>query len=75
MNLPIIDCKIGDIIQYVYQGSPRRYLKSVLAIIVGEKRFRLGQHKWLIQPLGVEDTRQYHIPATSIVWEKLIQTP
>jgi len=71
MNLPIIDCKIGDIIQYVYQGSPRKHSKSVLAIIIGEKLLR-GQHKWLIQPIGVEDARQYHIPTSSIVWKKLV---
>jgi hypothetical protein len=70
MNTPILDCKVGDIIQYISQGSPTRSPWSVLAVIVSEKLLR-GQHMWVIQPIGAEDTRQYHIPTTSIVWEKL----
>ena len=70
MKMPIIDCKIGDIVQYIYQGSNPQPSRFVLAMIIGEKLLR-GQHKWLIRPLGVEDTRPYLISTTSIVWKKV----
>ena len=61
MNTPILDCKVGDIIQYISQGSPTRSSWSVLAVIVSEKLLR-GQHMWVIQPIGVRGYKTIPYP-------------
>ena len=66
---PILDCKVGDIIQFVPQFSDR----VLVALIVGETFF--GRYeRWRIQPLS-ESRKAYAIKKIALPWKKLVQTP
>jgi hypothetical protein len=65
---PILDCKVGDIIQFVPQFSDR----VLVALIVGESYF-VGHERWEILPLS-ESRKAYSIKKIALPWKKLVQT-
>ena len=66
---PILDCKVGDLIQFVPEFSDR----ELVALIVGETFF--GRHeRWEILPLS-ESRKAYSIKKIALPWKKLVQTP
>jgi len=71
MKTPILNCKIGDIIEwcpcYSIVGNP------FLAIIIGEDYSR-GHERWLVQPLGDQHParrKPYLTKKIATVWKKV----
>ena len=62
----ILDCKIGDLIEY---DSPITNYE-VIAVITGEA-YRRNHERWIIQPLGDTRRKPYMIKKTATVWKKL----
>ena len=65
MNTPILDCKVGDLIQYTSQLSD----KLILAIIVGETTIR-DVERWRVKPLN-NSRKAYTIKKIVFSWKKL----
>ena len=68
MNTPILNCEIGDIIEY--QPFAGLVGKPFLAVIVGEGH-RRGHDRWLIQPLGDPRRKPYLTKKIATVWKKV----
>ncbi len=68
MKAPILNCKIGDVIEYDSQLGFDRL--SLLAMIVGDGH-RRGHDRWLIQPLGDPRRKPYMIKKIATVWKKV----
>ncbi len=66
MNTPILNCSIGDVIEY---DSPMTAYE-VLAMIVGEHH-RRGYDRWIIQPLGDTRRKPYMIKKIATIWKKV----
>ena len=64
MKTPILNCKIGDIIQHTGVYEP------MLAIIVGEVKGR-GHDRWLVLPLGIQQKKTYTTKKIATVWKKV----
>ena len=67
MNTPILNCEIGDVIEY-----HKRWEKgeTVLAMIIGEGH-RRGHDRWLVQPLTGMGRKPYFIKKIATVWKKV----
>ena len=67
MKTPILNCKIGDVIEY---NQPLIAHRTVLALIIDE-RHRRGHDRWLIQPLTGKGRKPYFIKKIATVWKKV----
>ena len=67
MNTPILNCEIGDIIEY--QPFDEMVGLPFLAIIIGED-YRRGHDRWLVLPLG-RCTEPYLTKKIATVWRKV----
>ena len=69
MKTLMLNCEIGDVIQY---NSPLPWSHSdVLAVIIGAKTVR-GFDRWLILPLGDNPRKKpYMIKKVATVWKKV----
>ncbi len=63
---PILNCKIGDIIEY---DSPMTDYQ-VIAMITGQA-YRQHHERWLIQPLGDDRRKPYFIKKIATTWKKV----
>ncbi len=69
MNTPILNCKIGDIIEY--QPFDEMVGLPFLAIIIGED-YRRGHDRWLVLPLGRSTYKEpYLTKKIATVWKKV----
>ena len=72
MSLPpsqILDCKIGDIIEW--QPHSDFVGKPFFAVIIGEKHSR-GCDRWLVLPLGKSQHKEpYFVKKIATVWKKV----
>ena len=69
MNTPILNCKIGDIIEW--QPFDSMLGKPFLAIIIGEEH-RRGHDRWLVLPLGRSKHKEpYLTKKMATVWKKV----
>ena len=69
MKTPILNCKIGDIIEW----HPFNDMlgKPFLAIIIGEE-YRRGHERWRVLPLGRSKfTEPYTTKKIATVWKKV----
>lgn len=67
MKTPILNCEIGDVIQY---DSQINTYNTVLAMIIGEGH-RRGNDRWIIQPLNCVSRKPYMIKKIATVWKKV----
>jgi len=69
MNTPILNCKIGDIIEW--QPFDSMLGKPFFAVIIGED-YRRGHDRWLVLPLGRSKHKEpYLTKKIATVWRKV----
>ena len=69
MNTPILNCEIGDIIEW--QPFDSMVGKPFLAVIIGEEYSR-GHDRWLVLPLGMSIRKTpYLTKKIATVWKKV----
>ena len=69
MNTPILNCEIGDIIEW--QPFDGMLGKPFLAVIIGED-YRRGHERWLVLPLGMSVRKEpYLTKKIASVWKKV----
>ena len=69
MNTPILNCKIGDIIEW--QPFDEMLGSPFFAVIIGED-YRRGHERWLVLPLGRSECKEpYLVKKIGTVWKKV----
>ena len=69
MKTPILNCEIGDIIEW--QPFDGIVGKPFLAVIIGEEHSR-GHDRWLVLPLGMSIRKTpYLTKKIATVWKKV----